>query len=322
MGHPYTAEDKTIAAFTRCIWILAAVMIAATIISFSLTGVRVDPLSRPLLLVPFSVLTATWCLYTYVRPDERLRALAESFLQLLVILLAGTLMSYAAAVPLPFQDTNLLAIDTALGIDRQVYIEFFSRRPWLHNAVTLAYFTLMPQFVVVPLLLFFLKQTHRLQLFIFAAGVGLFATVLISIFTPSITTIYLDLGLPVGAPIPDTRYTPLPTLNALRSGLPYWIDLSAAEGLISFPSFHTVGASLFVWALASVPYVRWVVAVLNAGLIAAAPFIGAHYFVDIAGGAVVAVAAIAAARTLSRASSREATFAAPAEDIDGVTANG
>lgn len=320
MGHQHTAAPFTITAYTRHIWILIAVMATATVASFLLTGVRVDPFSRPLLLLPFGVLGTTWWFYTSVRPDQRLAAFAEGFTQILLLLLFGTLLSYAAAaVPFPFQDANLLAIDTALGIDRRAYIDFFSRWPWLYNAVTLAYFTLMPQFVLVPLVLFFKNQPQRLQQFAFAAGAGLFATVAISVFTPSITTIYLDLGLPVHAAIPPTLYTPVPTLQALRSGAPYWIDLSAIEGLISFPSFHTVGALLFIWALWTVSYVRWIALAINAGLIAAAPFIGAHYFIDLAGGAIVALMAIAAAHWFSRraiSAPRPAPAAAPAELLE------
>jgi membrane-associated phospholipid phosphatase len=236
-----------------------------------------------------------------VRPDGRLQALAQGFMQVLLILLFGTLLSYAAAAaPVPFQDANLLAIDNALGLDRDAYISFFGRRPWLRTTVTLAYFTLMPQFVVVPLVLFFKHQPQRLQQFSFAVGIGLLVTVAISVFTPSITTIYLDLGLPVHAKIPPALYTPLPTFQALRSGAPYWIDLSAIEGLISFPSFHTVGALLFIWALWPVRHVRWIALALNAALIMAAPFIGAHYFIDLAGGAAVALSAIAVSRWFSR----------------------
>jgi len=152
----------------------------------------------------------------------------------------------------------------------------------------------------VPLVLLFTRQAQRLQQFTFATGVGLFVTVAISVFTPSITTIYLDLGLPIHAKIPPALYTPVPTLDALRSGAPFWIDLSAAEGLISFPSFHTIGALLFIWALRPIRIVSWIALALNAGIIAAAPFIGAHYFIDLAGGAVVALLAVAAAGWLNR----------------------
>ena len=298
--HHAAAPDAT-AAYARLIWCLVAVMAAAAFVSFVLTGLRVDLFSRPILLLPFAVLCATWWFYGSVRPDARLQTFAETCTQLLLVLLLGTLLSYAAAAaPTPFQDETLYAIDTALGLDRHAYIEFFTSRPWLFDTAKLAYFAFHPQFVIVLLVLFAKNQPQRLQQFAFAAGAALLVTDAISAFTPSITTVYLDLGLPVTAEIPATRYTPVPTLQALRSGLPYSIDLSTVEGLITFPSFHTVGALLFIWALRTVAYVRWFALALNAALIAATPIVGAHYFIDLAGGAIVALLAVAAARWLSR----------------------
>lgn len=301
MGDTDDTAPYVAAAYARFTWYLIAAMAALTFCGLAFTGIRVDLVSRPILLLPFAVLAATQWFYGSVRPDARLRDFAETGMQLLLVLLLGTVLSYAAAAaPVPFQDSALLAVDKALGFDRKAYIAFFDAIPWLYNTVTLSYFAFTPQFVVALLVLFAAKQPGRLQQFVFAAGAALLVTDLISTLTPSITTIYLDLGLPVGAQIPAYRYTPLPTLQALRSGVPYTIDLSAVEGLIGFPSFHTIGAILFVWALWPVSVVRWLALALNTALIAATPFIGAHYFIDLAGGTVVAISAIAAAWWLSR----------------------
>ena len=85
-----------------------------------------------------------------------------------------------------------------------------------------------------------------------------------------------------------------PTLEALRGGTLHAIQLDNLEGLITFPSFHTAAALMFIWALRTVPYVRWPAIVLNVALIAATPIDGAHYFIDLVGGAAVAFAALAA----------------------------
>ena len=52
------------------------------------------------------------------------------------------------------------------------------------------------------------------------------------------------------------------------------IPLDNLEGLITFPSFHTAGAIMFIWALRKVPYVRWPAIALNAALIASTPIDG------------------------------------------------
>ena len=86
----------------------------------------------------------------------------------------------------------------------------------------------------------------------------------------------------------------MPTLEGLRAGTFRSIPLDNLEGLITFPSFHTAGALMFIWALRTVPYVRWPSITLNVALIVATPVDGAHYFIDLVGGAAVAFAAIAA----------------------------
>ena len=78
----------------------------------------------------------------------------------------------------------------------------------------------------------------------------------------------------------------------MRSAADFVIGAEQIEGLISFPSFHTICGVLFSWAVWPVRRLRWWVVALNALLIAAVPIEGAHYFVDAIGGAVVAVFAV------------------------------
>ena len=59
----------------------------------------------------------------------------------------------------------------------------------------------------------------------------------------------LDLTPQVYANISSTVYTHVPTLEALRAGTFRSIPLDNLEGLITFPSFHTAGAIMFIWAL-------------------------------------------------------------------------
>ncbi len=60
-----------------------------------------------------------------------------------------------------------------------------------------------------------------------------------------------------------------------------------------------------------VPYVRWPAIALNAALIAATSIDGAHYFMDLVGGAVVAFTAIAASNWACRFVPVEETMSVP-----------
>jgi membrane-associated phospholipid phosphatase len=106
--------------------------------------------------------------------------------------------------------------------------------------------------------------------------------------------------MPQMADVPANLYTPEATMEALRAGTMRSVALNQLEGLISFPSFHTAAALIFIWTLHTVRYVSWAGIPLNLALIVATPTVGAHYFIDVVGGVVVAFAAIAASDVLCR----------------------
>ncbi len=211
----------------RLVWSLIAVMGALTVAGLLLTHLTVDISSNPLLFAFLGVLFAANCFYRIWRPDPHLQAITEAASQILLLLLFGILLSYAAvAAGFPYRDIELDLADKALGFDRSAYLAFFAHRPWLASTIGVAYLTLLPQFAFVPLVLFSAKQLHRLQSTILAVGIALLATVAISVFTPSVTA-FVHLDLPsIPAEIARGLYTPVPTLDALRSGTPYTASTS------------------------------------------------------------------------------------------------
>ena len=186
-------------------------------------------------------------------------------------------------------------------MDRRTYLDFVNSRPLLAELAGYSYLSLLPQFALVPMVLMIVNQLPHLRRSMHAFSLALIATAAISVFTPAVAAfVYLDLTPQVYANIASTVYTHVPTLEALRAGTLHSIHLDNLEGLITFPSFHTAGALMFIWALRSVPFVRWPAIALNGALIAATPINGAHYFIDLVGGAAVAFAAIAASHWLCR----------------------
>jgi len=79
----------------------------------------------------------------------------------------------------------------------------------------------------------------------------------------------------------------------LRGGGPLSFDLSRLQGLISFPSYHTVLAVLLTYAhrrsLLLAP-----IALVNGIMLFSIPSYGGHYLIDIIAGAAVALLAISA----------------------------
>jgi len=113
---------------------------------------------------------------------------------------------------------------------------------------------LLPQFALVPMVLMIANQLPRLRRWMLAFGLALIVTSVISVFAPAVAAfVYLDLTPQVYANISSTVYTHVPTLEGLRAGTFRSIPLDNLEGLITFPSFHTAGALMFIWALRTVP---------------------------------------------------------------------
>ena len=291
-------------AHTRAkfVWYLVGAMAVLTAGSFALARLTVDLSSNPCLPLAIVGLLAASFFYRYRRPNLHLSAVTEASAQMLLILLFGILLTYAAMTAnFPYRDAALYAIDQALGLDRRAYLDFVNNRPFLVELAGYSYLSLLPQFALVPMILMVANQLPHLRQWMLAFGLALVATAAISVFTPAVAAfVYLDLTPQVYANIASTVYTHVPTLEALRAGTLHSIRLDNLEGLITFPSFHTSAALMYIWALRTVPFVRWPAIVLNCALMAATPVDGAHYFIDLVGGAAVAFAALAASSWLCR----------------------
>ncbi|WP_300177172.1 phosphatase PAP2 family protein [Bradyrhizobium sp.] len=143
----------------------------------------------------------------------------------------------------------------------------------------------------IPIILTMGLQLIRLQQFILAITIALIVTIAISTFLPAIGTYYgLNLSPAEKFPLLDsTNYAAqLRDIMALRDGSLRHLELFKLAGIVSFPSFHTASAVLYIWALWPVRGFRWLTIGINTWMIAATPVIGAHYIIDVVGGAAVA----------------------------------
>lgn len=286
--------------YSRTVWSLIAAMAALTIVSFILSDLTIAPFSNPSLLCVLAGLVIVDASLRRARPNPRVRELVETAAQMVLVLLFGVLLSYAAmSANFPYRDHELYTLDQALGFDRRAYLNFFEHHRWLERITELAYLSLLPQFACVPMVLQSAGRRPQAQRLLLATGIALILTSAISIFVPAVGAyVYIDITPGAFAKLANTIYTPVPTLESLRAGTFDVIELNNLEGLISFPSFHTVGALLFIWAIWPLRTLRWPAIALNAALISATPIFGAHYFVDLIGGAAVAFTSIMVSRWL------------------------
>jgi membrane-associated phospholipid phosphatase len=280
---------------TLAIAILAA--LSSNVIGLS---VRVDLSANMVAIISGYAFLTIYC--RFIRQNVEVARALISFGQLVTVILMGIMLTYAAsAVPLPYRDAELYAIDRWLGFERDAYLLFLKRHDGLLDVLSFAYNTMMRQNLLVLFVTIVAGRIDRLQNYIIAFAIAVTATAVIACFIPAANAmIYVDKVPTDLSTLPDGGHSYFPTLEGLRNGTIRIIDFDHLEGLISFPSFHTANALLFVWALWPIRFLRPVLVPLNLLLIASTPLCGAHYVTDIAGGAVVAFAAIVATTYLIR----------------------
>jgi len=229
-------------------------------------------------------------------PDPKLIFWFGSTAQVIAVTaIVGPLSYVTNALDWPLQDHTLLLMDRAIGLDPQSIAGFVNDHSWLVNYLNKGYGLIKWPLLGIPIVLTMTLRLIRLQQFVLALSIALAVTIVISMCAPAIGTYYgLNLSPAKVFPLLDsTNYAAqLRDIMALRNGSLRHLELYKLAGIVSFPSFHTASAVLYGWALWPVPGFRWATTGISAWIIIATPVIGAHYMVDLVGGAVVAVGSV------------------------------
>jgi membrane-associated phospholipid phosphatase len=186
------------------------------------------------------------------------------------------------------RDPAFAAFDRALGFDWTAWYEFLAPRTGLRFLLWLSYLSLFPQIMLSIFWFSARGRDRRNRELLFANLVALLLTAAVFRLAPAL-----------GHPEPG-RARELQILLALRAGGPWSFDLGHLEGLISFPSYHTVLAVLLIWAHRRAPLAA-PVAALNTVMLLSIPTFGGHYLADMIAGAGVAGLAILATTAIRHA---------------------
>lgn len=231
--------------------------------------------------------------YRVLRPVpvlSELPAYAAHWIALSIVGGIGTY--YASAAAMPLADPALAAFDALVGFDWVTWVQAVRSLPVLNWLLRAAYDSLMPQIIVTLALIACSGTQGRNAEFLLAAAVGLLLTVIISAWMPALGP-WEHFG--TGALNPsDTAY--VPHVMAMRQGGQAAFDLAKLEGIVCFPSFHTVMALLLVHAHRGLRWSRLPFAALNLLMLLSIPSEGGHYLADMAAGALIAALTLAAVR--------------------------
>lgn len=282
-------------------WALLGLFGAVTAAALAMLGVV--PALPVAMLVPIAIGAGLVAYDRYARPIPMIAAGMLSFLQLVLIMLFGIFLSYAAAASgFAYQDALLLAADRAIGFDWHAYAAWVDSHPRLALAYRVAYDSFLVQPLLLVLLLVVQRDFRRLHIFTFAFALSLLATCIVFAFVPAVS-VYAHLQVPLDQfqhLRPISTFEHISDIEAMREGTLSALDPTSSAGLITFPSFHSCGAILLIWGYWGVRGARIPALLLNLTMLASTPIDGAHYLVDVIGGVVLAAAALLLSFALER----------------------
>ena len=288
-------------------WLPTALLGAVLFCTTACTDFSVEPITFGVAIAIGLLLALIAYGFAFIKPEFAYPKLIFWFgatAQVIVVTtIVGPLSYVANALNWPLQDQTLLLIDRAIGLDPQPIAAFVNDHSWLVKYLNIGYGFIKWPLLGIPIILTMTLRFVRLQQFVLVLNLALAVTIVISVFVPAIGTYYgLSLSPTERFPLIDSaNYTAqLRDIVALRDGSLRHLELFRLAGIISFPSFHTAAAVLYVWAVWPVRGFLWVMIGINTWMVAATPVIGAHYIIDLVGGAVVAAGAVLLAKHLFR----------------------
>ena len=297
---------------------IIACLVGLDAVLLAVGPMRIDYTS---LLMPFLATGAMLGLAIWYRgrKEATLSTIITGTAQLIAFTAAGATLNYVL-VPFsgPLMDPFFFDLDRTVGIHWPSLFAAIKSNAWLSPVLTTAYLSTLIQVALVVPFLGVLQRVPQLDHFLLALMVSLIVTIAIWTAFPSFGAgphLYATGQMTAfpGAVLGDD-YARL--MMALKSGQIRDFSLADAEGLIGFPSYHTVMALLTVYAMRGVRYAFWPMVAWNALVIMAVPVDGAHNVCDAVGGMLVAwVSIVASHRLLAGAETsgqRRTVEAAPA----------
>lgn len=273
--------------------IVATVVATAVLMSARGLSFPAEDAVNPLVIAGLLAAGAIW----YRRKGEETFVLCLSALLQVTLYTAcySVLMYAVAALGRPLVDDSLRHADAALGVHVPALVDWSRSHPEIERLLQLAYNSLLWQTPAVIVLLGFTGDSRRLTGFVRQFMLSTLACAVIFALWPA------------EGPFSAYRFSPSATqarylehLHSLRDGARTLITWRGAEGLITFPSFHTCWAILLAWSVSGRRFLFPLAVVLNGAVIVSTMTTGWHYFADVLGGIGLAVGAIAVSTVWER----------------------
>lgn len=239
-------------------------------------------------LIAFLVVVAAGL---HLRNLSRGAMIAEYLVLSLVMAKVFTVFCYLAfASSGAMMDKPLLAIDRALGFDWPSGYRFLSAHDFLGTVLADLYDSLNFQALYVCVFLGLIAREAALKELFWLLFVAALITNIVAIFVPAYGP-FEDFGLASQGPF-------LPDMKQIKAGHDWTFALAKMTGVICFPSFHTVMALAYAWAVRRTGVIGYALAAANFAMLFSVPYCGGHYLIDMIAGAGVMVASVLIVKTV------------------------
>ncbi len=248
------------------------------------------------LITPLGVLAVLGpcAAFYHQRQSEQLAMTLLSVIFVMIFFTCFTFFMYGGtSLGFPLIDAPLKAADEAIGVHLPAIVAWAEAHPRIASILQIAYDSVLPQTLVLVLLLGFLGDKLSLEGFVRQFMLVLVLTGLVFIFVPAEGPFIAYAFEPTAH---QSKY--LAELHAVRGGELTAVSLRNAEGLVTFPSFHTSWAILLIYAVRNYRFLFPISVILNSMCIAATMTTGWHYATDVIGGILMAAFVILLSRRM------------------------
>jgi hypothetical protein len=239
------------------------------------------------LLLPSLVLFAI--VAAHIADSDRASLVTEYFLLSITATAVFGVFSYLSmAAGRPLADGMLASADRALGFNWIGGYRWLVHHDVAARTLQLAYNSLVYQGLYFGVFFGVVGSLTRLrEMFWLVLVAGLLTSAGAALF-------------PAMGPFKEYGITAefLAVMEQLRSGNLHFA-LANMTGVVSFPSFHTTMALLYIYGFRRSGVIGWAATIINVAMLPAIPFFGGHYLVDMFAGAGVAIVSLVAVKALS-----------------------
>jgi hypothetical protein len=295
-GQIETGEDRR---YLLSAWVLTLMIGALDWIWAHRLGLVFTGWTRVFWILVF--LLAIGALYGYSGRSRRLSDAGHYAALWVAFSAAGAIFTYVSAtIAMPLHDADFVAIDAAMGFHWLPWAEFIAAHRAIHLPLFIAYFTFLPQIIGSILYFSHTEQTSRNAEMLWLTMLSLTITSIVSAVLPAVGPYVHFTG---------RQTEDIAVLMSLRAGGAHTFSIDRLQGIITFPSFHTILAIIFIYVHRPPSRSFVPVAILNVLMLLAIPSVGHHYLIDMISGAAVAAVCIAIVRAAAPVAARESPLA-------------